>query len=75
MAWSRDRRWLTAARGEVGAVWLWDATSWAEPRTLPPIRHFHESGEVDYPLAEVVRLIPAGQSAALFYGCGAVALF
>jgi ethanolamine permease len=31
--------------------------------------------QVDYPLAEVVRLIPAGQSAALFYGFGAVALF
>lgn len=30
---------------------------------------------VDYPLAEVVRLIPAGASAALFYGFGAVALF
>ncbi|MBM3980887.1 MAG: amino acid permease [Planctomycetes bacterium] len=30
---------------------------------------------VDYPLAEVIRLIPAGASAALFYGFGAIALF
>jgi len=30
---------------------------------------------VDYPLAEVIRLIPGGQSPWLFYGFGAVALF
>lgn len=34
-----------------------------------------ETQPVDYPLAEVIRLTPAGQSAALFYGFGAVALF
>ncbi|MFO0968294.1 MAG: amino acid permease [Gemmataceae bacterium] len=30
---------------------------------------------VDYPLAEVIRQIPAGESPLLFYGFGAVALF
>lgn len=31
--------------------------------------------DVDYPLAEVIRQIPAGQSAVLLYGFGAIALF
>src|SRR5262245_31310632 len=30
---------------------------------------------VDYPLAEVIRLIPAGQFLALFYGFGVIAIF
>lgn len=34
-----------------------------------------EAMPVDYPLAEVIRLIPLGQSKVIFYGFGAVALF
>lgn len=36
---------------------------------------FEQIATKDYPLAEVIRGIPAGQSSLLFYGFGAVALF
>lgn len=64
--------------GLVVLTWLFACgavDNYQDLATNPPVEKGGEATAVDYPLAKAIRLIPAGQSAVLVYGFGAIALF